>query len=247
MHYLYMHFRLQSTYTNVSEYKLCYFRYVVICRPSVSQIFHSKKSATICIFGVWILALCVLAPHLVFQKLDMRLKFSDDMQFQGTGWICAEFYPRGKKDGQLYSIFIYILLYCVPVLIMVYTYGAIAHRLWFQRQIFPTAENPSQLARNIAQTKKIIKLLIVLVLAFTVLWLPFFTYSMIIEFVEDVTSSQRLKMAVLQLVGYSNCCVNPLIYNSLNNKFQRELRRMFTCQCRNGTVKTFKDTVTSIV
>ena len=218
----------------------------MICRPSVSRIIHNKKSATICIIVVWILALCVLAPHLVFQKLDMRRKVSEDKKLLGTGWICAEFYPRGKKDGQLYSIFVYILLYCIPVLIMVYTYGAIAHRLWFQRQIFPTAENPSQVARNVAQKKKITKLLIVLVLAFTVLWLPFFTYSMYIEFLEDVTSSQRLKMAVLQLVGYSNCCVNPLIYNSLNNNFQREFRRMFTFQCRNGTVKSFKGTVSSI-
>ena len=218
----------------------------MICRPTISHVFHNKKSATICILGVWVLALCVLAPHLVFQKLDMRLKVSVDMQFQGTGWICAEFYPRGKKDGQLYSIFVYILLYCVPVLIMVFTYGAIAHRLWFQRQIFPTSENPSQIARNVAQKKKITKLLIVLVLAFTILWLPFFTYSMYIEFLDDVTSSQRLKMAVLQLVGYSNCCVNPLIYNNLNNNFKREFRRMFTFQCRNSTVKAFKGTVSSV-
>ena len=223
----------------MTQYLYFFYRYIVICRPSASRIIHNRRSATICIIAVWILALCVLVPHLVFQKLDMRLKLSDSKQITGNGWICAEFYPS-KLDGRLYAIFVYVLLYCVPVLIMIYTYGAIAHRLWFRRQVFPTVENPSFVARDVAQKKKITKLLIVLVLAFTLLWLPFFTYSMYCEFLEDVNSSRRLVMAVLQLVGYTNCCVNPIIYTFLNQNFQREFKRICICQCRKGVVVAFK-------
>ena len=214
----------------------------MICHPSISRITHNRRSVTICIIAVWLLALLVLLPHLVFQKLDMRLKVSDTKEILGTGWICAEFYPRGKKDGQLYSIFVYILLYCFPVFIMMYTYGAIAHRLWFRRQVFPTSENSSQLASSVAQKKKITKLLIILVLAFTILWLPFFTFSMYCEFLEEVNNNMRLKMAVLQLVGYANCCVNPIIYTFLNHNFQREFKRMCSCHWRRIMVVFKTDT-----
>ena len=211
----------------------------MICHPSISRKVHNKRIVTICIVAVWVFALCVLVPHLVFQKLDMRLKVSENKQITGTGWICAEFYPRGKKDAQLYSIFVYIALYCFPLLIMVYTYGAIAHRLWFRRQVFPAPGNTTQLASSVAQKKKITKLLISLVLAFAILWLPFFTFSMYCEFLDEIDSSNRLKMAVLQLVGYANCCVNPIIYTFLNQNFQREFKRICSCRCKNA-VSVFK-------
>ena len=188
---------------------------------------HSKKSAIIGIITVWLLSLCGLSPHLVFQKLDKRLKLTENAI--SVGWICAEFYPRGKTDGQLYSVFVYVFLYVIPVLIMISTYGAIAHRLWFKRPVFPLKNNANLLARGVAHKRKITKLLIILVLAFTILWLPFFSFSMFTKFADLDMHSTRIKMAVLQLVGYSNCCVNPVIYTFLNNSFQKEFMRMCGC------------------
>lgn len=204
-------------------------RYIVICQPKFARKVHSRKSAIVGIIIVWFIALCVLSPHLAFQKLDERLKFTDDSIT--VGWVCAEFYPRGKADGQLYSVFVYVCLYCIPVLIMIFTYGAIAHRLWFKRSVFPTSENTGQYLRSVTHRKKITKLLIVLVLAFTVLWLPFFTFSMLHDFADGnvPVHEYRIKMAVLQLVGYSNCCVNPIIYTFLNKKFQKEFMRRCSC------------------
>lgn len=179
---------------------------------------------------VWFIALCVLSPHLVFQRLDPRLKITSTSV--SVIWVCAEFYPRGKRDGQIYSIFVYVCLYCIPVLIMISTYGAIAHQLWFKRPVFPVSENSSQHIRSVAHKRKITKLLIVLVLGFTVLWLPFFTFSIIQEFSVSEIQHLRIKMAVLQLVGYSNCCVNPIMYTFLNNSFQKEFLRKCRClQC----------------
>ncbi|XP_045211177.1 cholecystokinin receptor-like [Mercenaria mercenaria] len=202
-------------------------RYIVICQPKLSRKIHSKKSAIIGIVVVWLIALCALSPHLVFQKLDQRLKVTENAI--GVGWVCAEFYPRGKADGKLYSVFVYIFLYVIPVLIMIFTYGAITHRLWLKRSVFPVSQNSSQFARGVAHKKKITKLLIVLVLAFTVLWLPFFSFSMFTKFADADVHAFRIKMAVLQLVGYSNCCVNPIMYTFLNNSFQKEFIRM--CRC----------------
>ena len=79
-------------------------------------------------------------------------------------------------------------------------------------------------------------MLLLVVLAFTILWSPYFTFSLYREFVTSVDSeSFRMKSAILKLIGYSNCCVNPIIYTFLNRAFQNEIIKM--C-CRNRVIVT---------
>ncbi|KAL4240917.1 G-protein coupled receptor [Mactra antiquata] len=205
-------------------------RYIVICQPKFARMVHSKRSAMIGILIVWFIALCVLSPHLVYQKLDARLKITSVSV--SVSWICAEFYPGGKHVGQIYSMFVYVFLYCVPVVTMIFTYGTISYRLWFKRPVFPVTDNTGQYSRSVVHKKKITKLLIVLVLGFTVLWLPFFTFYIVQVFSDCLFEHMRVKMAILQLIGYSNCCVNPVIYTLFNNSFQKEfLRRCNVLAC----------------
>ncbi|KAK6171421.1 hypothetical protein SNE40_019614 [Patella caerulea] len=108
---------------------------------------------------------------------------------------------------------------------MMLSYGAIAHRLWIQHPIGDMLENPRNHERSVKQKKKIIQMLMLLVLAFAVLWLPFFTAQLVEEYVE-MEETFRTRQAVLQLIGYTNCCVNPIIYAFLNSHFQREFRSL---------------------
>ena len=41
----------------------------------------------------------------------------------------------------------------------------------------------------------------------------------------------RIVIAVLQLIGYSNCCTNPFIYCFMNDKFQQQALNMLCCKC----------------
>ncbi|XP_050390270.1 gastrin/cholecystokinin type B receptor-like [Patella vulgata] len=115
--------------------------------------------------------------------------------------------------------------YVTPLIIMILSYGAIAHRLWIQHPIGDMLENPRNHERSVKQKKKIIQMLMLLVLAFAVLWLPFFTAQLVEEYVE-MEETFRTRQAVLQLIGYTNCCVNPIIYTFLNSHFQREFRSL---------------------
>ncbi|KAJ8317863.1 hypothetical protein KUTeg_002954 [Tegillarca granosa] len=208
-------------------------RYWVICSTKLTQKLHSRKKAIISLAFVWVISLCVVCPHLIFQRLDLRIK----LEFNGLpivtdfGYVCAEFYPN-PSDSKIYTLIVYVFLYLLPVVIMTYTYGRIAHRLWIHQPIGDILENPCHHQRNMTQRKRIIKMLIAVVLAFMLLWLPFFTFSLYREFTK-VDSSFRIKMATLKLIGYSNCCVNPIIYTFLNRNFQIEFKRLF---CRNRKV-----------
>ncbi|XP_069125521.1 QRFP-like peptide receptor [Argopecten irradians] len=211
-------------------------RYVVICNLRAAVKIHTKKSANICLAAVWLISLCAIIPHLVFQRLDMRVKvrkIGPILLLDGFGYICAEFYPN-DYGSKVYTAFTYGFLYILPVVIMAYTYGKISHRLWIHQPIGDILENPLHHQRVVLPKEKIIKVMIVVFLAFAILWLPFFTFSLYAEFVENKDATFRIKMAVLKLIGYSNCCVNPIIYTFLNKNFQREVLHLL---CKNRVMK----------
>ncbi|XP_060071521.1 QRFP-like peptide receptor [Ylistrum balloti] len=211
-------------------------RYIVICSHKIAGKLHTKKAAYIYLAVVWVISLCALSPHLVFQCLDTRVKvrkFKSFLILDGFGYLCVEFYPN-DYGSKLYTAFTYGFLYILPVAIMAYTYGRIAHRLWIHPPIGDILENPLHHQRVVLPKEKIIKVMIVVFLAFTILWLPFFTFSLYAEFAETKDATFRIKMAVLKLIGYSNCCVNPIIYTFLNKNFQREVLQLF---CKNRVTK----------
>ncbi|ESP01373.1 hypothetical protein LOTGIDRAFT_157550 [Lottia gigantea] len=198
-------------------------RYLVICRTVLSRRVHTKLVAGIAIASLWILSLLIVCPQLFGERVDMviELNYSTHTPI-GIAQLCREHFDR----PEVITIVVYVFVYLLPVVTMMLSYGAIGMRLWFQHPIGDMLENPRNHSRNMQQKKKIIQMLMLLVLAFTVLWLPFFTVQLIEQF-QDTGETFRTPKAILQLVGYSNCCVNPIIYAFLNRTFQREFKNKF--------------------
>ncbi|XP_041364270.1 QRFP-like peptide receptor [Gigantopelta aegis] len=208
-------------------------RYLVICHSEVSRKVRTKRFAILALVIVWFVSLCVVSPQLIVQRIEPRIKIDfNNFDILGISHVCVENFPKPEKyDRKIFSLTIFVGVYLVPVFVMAFTYGAIAHRLWVQQPIGDILANPRNHARSIKQKRKVIKMLILLVVAFTVLWFPFFTASLYQEFVKT-DSTFRITLVILQLVGYSNCCFNPIIYTFLNKKFQVEFKRIFCVRWR---------------
>ncbi|XP_052071115.1 cholecystokinin receptor type A-like [Mytilus californianus] len=211
-------------------------RYFVICRAKISQQRHRQKTAIIAVIAVWIVSMLIVIPHLLYQKLQIRLKISTInglLFFDGIRYICVEEFPSYPviNAQRLYSLIQYIGCYLIPVVIMAFTYGRIGHRLWIHQPIGDILANPRNHGHIIKQKKRIIRMLMLLFLSFTLLWFPFFTFALYSEYVA-IDKSYRVKLTALKLVGYSNCCVNPIIYTFLNKNFRQDLSNLF---CRKTT------------
>lgn len=172
----------------------------------------------------------VVIPHLIYQKLQLRLKIvkvNGITYFDGVRYICVEEFPAYPviNTQRLYSLMQYIIFYLIPVIIMAFTYGRIGHRLWIHQPIGDILANPRNHSHNVMQKRRIIRMLMLLFLSFTLLWFPFFTFALYSEFV-SIDKSYRVKLTVLKLVGYTNCCVNPIIYTFLNKTFRQNLTRV---------------------
>ncbi|KAK3089581.1 hypothetical protein FSP39_004796 [Pinctada imbricata] len=212
-------------------------RYLVICSTSLAHKYHKQRTAAIIIVLVWGLSIAALSPHLFFQNLDKRIKIEESdgkLVMKGFGYLCAEFYPN-EYFSKIYSALMYVLVYLVPIFIMAYSYAKIGHRLWIIKPIGIDSGSSRSHFRIIQRKKRIIKMLLLVVLAFTVLWLPYFTFSLYREFASATDQNFRMRSAILKLIGYSNCCVNPIIYTFLSRTFQNEFIKM--C-CKNRVIVT---------
>ena len=72
-------------------------------------------------------------------------------------------------------------------------------------------------------------MLALVVLLFAVCWFPYFAAQIYLLVLPYTTQSSRMVMASLQLLGYSNCCINPIIYCLMNEAFKHHLKRTFIC------------------
>lgn len=212
---------------NLTLFYLC-FRYIVICVARLTKWLHNTKACIVILGFIWIISLCAMMPTLIYYNLDIRIKIDENMMITGFGYVCAELFPRAAEDSRIFSICVFVFLYALPVVMMIGLYGAIARRLWIRR---PVGEASTAMHRNHTQKRRVIRMLICIVSVFTFLWLPFFSFRLYYD-TGYGDPLYRIQMAVFLLIGYTNYCMNPIIYTFLNKNFQQELRKMF---CRRNT------------
>ncbi|KAK7482323.1 hypothetical protein BaRGS_00026451 [Batillaria attramentaria] len=203
-------------------------RYLVICREQLHRRVNGRKWTVLSLLGVWAVSLVAVIPQLLVMSLDMRIKRNAKGEILGLAWVCVEKFSD-DRHRQTYTVYIYACLYLLPMCVMGFAYGAIGRRLWTRRHVTPAPTNPNPQRLNIPQPgltrrRRVTVMLVTLVVTFTLLWLPFFSASLYMEFNRGVLEPGfRQARAFLQLVGYSTCCVNPIIYTFLNRKFQDQL------------------------
>lgn len=113
--------------------------------------------------GVWLLSLTLAAPPSLYTRyLDLRPSGIDLV-------VCEEFWPNSGNLRLLYSCFILIASYMIPLLSVSVSYCAITVSL--KRYTVPGEPSNSQ-QRWSRRRRKTFSLLVASVLAFALCWLP---------------------------------------------------------------------------
>ncbi|XP_022801017.1 octopamine receptor 1-like [Stylophora pistillata] len=105
------------------------------------------------------------------------------------------------------------------------------------RVISPTLSEQSAIARfgetqkRLHQQEKLVKVLLVTILAFKVCWFPFAVYS-ILETLDLHVSDSSLFPLVAVWLAFSNTICNPIIYAFLNKQFKMAFRDVLRALCR---------------
>jgi hypothetical protein len=208
-----------------------YFRYVAICHPFRSRQSKSQLKAIIMLGSIWNFSFLISIPQAFFSKINLsKIYISPIDGCMSLAYVCQEHW-NSKTEFLIYTIFWYCVIYVTPTIIMAASYTAVGHRLWIRKPIGDMLENPRNYDRYTMQKKQIVKMLITIVAMFTVCWFPFFTVHFYGSFNETGDDFQIMR-AILQLIGYSNCCINPVVYTFLNKNFLKQFQYILSCCSR---------------
>ncbi|XP_036739239.2 C-C chemokine receptor type 3 [Manis pentadactyla] len=135
--------------------------------------------------------------------------------------VCSPLYPENEENTwkHFHVLRMNILGLALPLLVMAVCYSGIIKTL---------LRCPSK------KKYKAIRLIFVIMVVFFIFWTP---YNLVLllsvfqtTFLEtDCEWSKQLDLAMLvtEVIAYSHCCVNPVIYAFVGEKFQKHLRHFF--------------------
>lgn len=194
-------------------------RYLAVVRAVYAMRARTRSFGMIAAAVTWTAGFLASFPDLLFLKLQYLSKTKQE---------CAPQYPQSADNSDtdishFWSVFslskMNILGLLVPAIILVFCYSQIIFRLY----------------RSHSSKKHAIRLVLVVVAAFFVSWLPYniSSFFQVLELTDNYTgceTSKAIKLALQgsEAVAYSHSCLNPFLYVFVGEKFRRHLLRIIS-------------------
>ncbi|KAI8487402.1 PREDICTED: melanin-concentrating hormone receptor 1-like [Branchiostoma belcheri] len=189
-------------------------RYLAIGHPIRSLGIRTRKVAAITNVGIWLASLVSIAPFWVFSSLEI---YPDGSQ------ICELQFPKGSKDLYWFTVYHFTLAFVLPLTVITVCYLMVLHKL--ATVVVPSESNAEK------RTKKVAKMVLLVVVMFVVCWLPFYVVALI-NITNDVRPTYAFLVAYFFSIGlgYANSCVNPIIYVLFSSKFRKRTLEALSCR-----------------
>ncbi|XP_065106107.1 neuropeptide FF receptor 1 like 2 [Paramisgurnus dabryanus] len=213
--------------------------------------------AKVTIVMIWVLALAIMCPSAVTLTVERvehhYMVHNDDYNNTYPLFSCFENWanPQMRK---VYTTVLFAHIYLVPLTLITLMYGRIGIKLYTtsvitgndhhdasQAHSSPPNQGPQQEGRPLISQKKIkvIKMLGIVALVFTLSWLPLWTLMLLTDY--GGLEEDRLEILTGYIfpfahwLAFSNSSVNPIIYGYYNENFKRGFQavcRTHSCCCK---------------
>ncbi|XP_014676640.1 PREDICTED: neuropeptide Y receptor type 2-like [Priapulus caudatus] len=204
-------------------------RYYKIYHPVKARvIFHSRHVRAI-VAVVWIVSTLLMLPFLFVSRT-----LTDDVGVT----ICTEHWSH-VAFKRSHGMFLFAVLYVVPVCIMTYAYAKIARTLWHgDKRLRKTDTQRQQFdaLRIQNRRRKLVKLIIMLTILFAITWLPYHVVILWLDFshVSDALDDSKVFVGtriypIVQWLALTNSSVNPICYCLFSQKFRSAVRMLCGC------------------
>ncbi|NXK87531.1 CCR8 protein, partial [Formicarius rufipectus] len=185
-------------------------RYLAIVQSVYALKIRTAVHGVITSLVLWVIAILASMPDLIFFQ---EVNVNNQMK-------CIPHYPDGNNGWKTFSNFeVNILGWLIPVGVFIFCYHSILKNL----------------QKCHTQNKyKAIKLVFVVVIVFFLFWTPinvvlFLDSLRNMYMIDDCQTSQRLDLAVelAEALSFAHCCLNPVIYVFVGEKFKKHLHEAF--------------------
>ncbi|KAL1781495.1 C-C chemokine receptor type 8 [Sigmodon hispidus] len=189
-------------------------RYLAVVHAVYAIKVRTSRVGTALSLAVWLVAIVATIPLLVFYQVA-----SENGILQ-----CFPFYDNQSLRWKLFAHFeINILGLMFPFAILLFCYIRILHQLWG--------------CQNHNKTRAV-KLVLIIVIASLLFWVPFNVVLFLVSLhdmhiLDGCTKSQGLALAthITEVISFTHCCVNPVIYAFIGEKFKKNLADVFQKSC----------------
>ncbi|XP_075071302.1 neuropeptide FF receptor 1 [Mixophyes fleayi] len=209
-------------------------RFRCIVYPFREKLTLRKAIFTIVI--IWVLALIIMCPSavtLTVTKDDYHFMVDDYNNFYPL-YSCWEAWPD-KEMRKIYTTVLFSHIYLAPLTLIVIMYARIAFKLFKSSAPIRGSVSEEHEGRRVSKRKiRVINMLIIVALFFTLSWLPLWTLMLLTDY-GNLNDHQLNLIAVYifpfaHWLAFFNSSVNPIIYGYFNENFRRGFQEAFKVQ-----------------
>lgn len=185
----------------------------------------SRKKLLFTIAFTWIISMIIFSPHLYTYRVVPGPKYPKCE----PSWDPLD---PVKSVQVFYYIFI-LALFIIPFFIISVLYTVLTYKIYKMSQGVQNMLNNQQAQFRQRRNKQIFLMSLAVVLAFALLWGPFFGFAFTWMFVwkqklpPSVSNQLHKILFVLNFLGYSNSVANPCIYFLFMKPFRQGLKKIF--------------------
>lgn len=210
-------------------------RFFAVCYPMKANVFRNGKLMTA---FIWISSAAYAIPF----------KMANDIhEHNGTHYCLRIFSPfDSQKSRHIYYLATFILLYCVPLVILVVLYSFITQKLW-KRKI-PGSVSKTRIRSSQKEKRRIIKALILIVVVFAVCWFPAHVMHYLVYYRLEIYRKIPSEVEIFFFwLCHANSIINPCLYVLMSPSYRKLMQRSFgrfcsCCSvcCRHGNFPSFR-------
>ncbi|XP_069124496.1 RYamide receptor-like [Argopecten irradians] len=184
----------------------------------------TKCRARILVTCICIVSCVISCPTFIYSHIEY-------MEYEpGSKGLCVETWPDDFVRS-VYGVFIMVLQYFMPLIVIAVTYIHIGVLIWIKRT--PGEAITARDERQASSKKKTIKMIVVVVVAYLLSWLPLHVITIVGDLDQSIFDAGYVHMMWLSAhwLAFSNSGVNPVIYFWMNSKFRHSLVVCINSKC----------------
>lgn len=206
-------------------------RYQAICHPLSLNSRSGAGRAKRMILLVWVVSLVSALPWSLFAKVNyIKYKGRD---LEQSAWCSMPYNEEAPDNMPLYvTVAATFLYFVIPFTIVLFLYlriGLTMKRSKMQRCAASTGGSGCEAESSYSQGRRtVIRMLIVVVVAFFICWTPFHSQRLLFVVVtlygswtERLQQVQHVLFMVSGVFYYFNSILNPILYTILSKRFRR--------------------------
>ncbi|KAL4842971.1 hypothetical protein H8958_000545, partial [Nasalis larvatus] len=194
---------------------------------------YTNRRAFTMLGVVWLVTVIVGSPMWHVQQLEIKYDFLYEKEH-----ICCLEEWTSPVHQKIYTTFILVILFLLPLMVMLILYSKIGYELWIKKRVGDGSVlqtiHGKEMSKIARKKKHAVIMMVTVVALFAVCWAPFHVVHMMTEYsnfekeYDDVTI--KMIFAIVQIIGFSNSICNPIVYAFMNENFKKNILSA-VCYC----------------